>query len=84
MTTKLRIDKPLRFWVDVAYQDLKYDHANLTSRQLVAHILREYESRGDAMRYLDPKGKIAWKASPSFLDRIADAERDAQDELDDD
>jgi hypothetical protein len=36
------------------------------------------------MRYLDPKGRIAWKASPSFLDSIADGERDAQDELDDD
>ena len=84
MTTKLRIDKPLRFWVDVAYQDLKDEHLNLTKRQLVAHILREYEGRGDAMRYLNPKGKIAWKASPSFLNRITDAERDAQDELDDD
>jgi len=81
---KLRMDKTLRFWVDVAYQDLKDDHANFTKHQLVAHILREYESRGDAMRYSNPKGKIAWKATPSFLDRIADAERDAQDDLDDD
>ena len=80
---KLRMDKTLRFWVDVAYQDLKDEHLNLTKRQLVAHILREYEGRGDAMRYLNLKGKIAWKASPSFLDTIADAERDAQHELDD-
>ena len=84
MTTKLRIDKPLRFWVDVAYQDLKFDHDNLTKRQLFAHILREYERRGDAMRYLNANGRLAWKASPRFLDTIADAERDAQDELDDD
>jgi len=83
-TMKLQMDKTLNFWIDVAYQDLKDDHANLIKHQLVAHILREYESRGDAMRYLNVKGKIAWKASPSFLDTIADAERDAQDELDDD
>ena len=81
---KLRMDKPLRFWIDVAYEDLKDEHANFTKRQLVAHILREYERRGDAMRYLNVKGKIAWKATPSFLNRIADAERDARDELDDD
>jgi hypothetical protein len=81
---KLRMDETLRFWVDVAYDDIKSDHPDLTKRQLFAHILREYEGRGDAMRYLNPKGKIAWKASPSFLNRIADAERDAQDELDDD
>ena len=81
---KLQMDKTLNFWIDVAYEAIKWDHANLTKRQLLAHILREYESRGDAMRYLNVKGKIAWKATPSFLNRIADAERDAQDELDDD
>jgi hypothetical protein len=77
---KLRMDKSLRFWVDVAYQDLKDDHASFSKHQLIAHILREYERRGDAMRCLNLKGKIAWKATPSFLN----AERDAQDELDDD
>jgi hypothetical protein len=35
------------------------------------------------MRYLDNQGKIAWKASPRFLTKLADAERDAQDELED-
>jgi hypothetical protein len=81
VTMKLRMDKPLRFWVDVAYEDIRWDHDNLTKRQLLAHILREYESRGDAMRYLNAKGKISWKASPLFLTKLADAERDAQDDL---
>jgi hypothetical protein len=35
------------------------------------------------MRYLDKQGKISWKASPRFLTMLADAERDAQDELQD-
>jgi hypothetical protein len=38
---------------------------------------------GDAMRYLDANGKIGWKASPRFLTMLADAERDAQDDLED-
>jgi hypothetical protein len=75
------MDKTLRFWVDVAYEDKKWDHATITKRQLVAQILREYERRGDAMRYLDKQGKISWKASPRFLTMLADAERDAQDDL---
>ena len=33
------------------------------------------------MRYLDKQGKIAWKTSPRFLTMLADAEREAQDEL---
>jgi hypothetical protein len=80
-TMKLRMDKTLRFWVDVAYDEIKSDHINLTKRQLVAQILRQYERRGDAMRYLDANGKIAWKASPRFLAMLADAERDAQDDF---
>ena len=78
---KFRMDKTLRFWVDVAYEHIKSDHINLTKRQLVAQILRKYERRGDAMRHLDNQGKMAWKASPRFLTMLADAERDAQDDL---
>jgi hypothetical protein len=78
---KLHMDEPLRFWVDVAYDDIKLDHIDLTKRQLVAQILRQYERRGDAMRYLDANGKIGWKASPRFLTMLADAERDAREDL---
>jgi hypothetical protein len=80
---KLHMDKTLRFWVDVAYDAIKSDHDNVTKQQLLAQILLQYERRGDAMRHLDNQGKIAWKASPRFLSMVADAERDAQDELED-
>jgi hypothetical protein len=49
----------------------------------VTQILREYERRGDALRCLNKRGRIAWKASPRFLGMLADAERDALDDLDD-
>jgi hypothetical protein len=78
---KLRMDKALQFWVDVALEHIKSDHANRTKRQLVAQILQQYERRGDAIRYLNEDGKIAWKASPRFLMMLADAERDARDDL---
>jgi hypothetical protein len=75
------MDKTLRFWLDVAYDEIKSDHDNVTKQQLLAQILRQYERRGDAMRYLDKQGKVAWKASPRFLTMLADAEREALDEL---
>ena len=78
---KLRMTKTLRFWADVAAEHLKLDHPNLTKRQLLAEILREYERRGDAMRCLNKRGRIVWKASPRFLSMLADAERDARDDL---
>ena len=78
---KLQIDRTLRFWVDVAHEHIESANSQLSKRQLVAQILREYERRGDAMRYLNEQGKIAWKASPRFLTMLADAERDARDDL---
>ena len=62
---KFRMDKVLQFWVDVAAEHIKPDHANLAKR----------------MRCLDKHGKIVWKASPRFLTMLADAERDARDDL---
>ena len=79
----IRMERTLRFWVDVAYENIKSDHPKLTKRQLIAQILHQYQERGDAMRYLDVEGKIAWKASPRFLTMLADAEREARDDLED-
>jgi hypothetical protein len=78
---KFRMDKTLRFWVECSYEDKKYEKANRTKAELMAKILREYERSGDAMRYLNAKGQIAWKASPWMLLRLADAEREAKDVL---
>jgi hypothetical protein len=78
---KRRMDKTLRFWVDVAVEHIRSDHINLTKRQLIAQVLLKYERRGDAMRYLNEQGKIGWKASPRFLSMLADAECDAHDDL---
>ena len=78
---KLQMDEILRLWVEVACENLQSSGANLTKAQLLAQILQQYERRGDAMRYLNEQGKIAWKASPRFLTMLADAERDARDDL---
>jgi hypothetical protein len=78
---KLQMDEILRFWAEVACENLQSSGANLTKRQLLAQILQQYERRGDAMRYLNANGNIAWKASPRFLMMLADAERDARDDL---
>ena len=75
------MDKTLKFWVHVAVEHIKSDHPNITKRHLVSHVLREYERRGDAVRCLNRHGRIVWKASPRFLGMLADAERDARDDL---
>jgi hypothetical protein len=62
-------------------RNLRSSGVNLTKRELLAQILQQYKQRGDAMRYLNRSKKIAWKASPRFLNMLADAERDARDDL---
>jgi hypothetical protein len=78
---KFRMDKTLRFWVDCSYEEKRHENANRTRAELTAEILREYELNGDAMRYLTAAGQIAWKATPLLLQKLADAEREVEDDM---
>jgi hypothetical protein len=60
---KFRVSKVLRFWVDCEYHRIKKHVPGCPRTELIAQILREFEEAGDAMRYLNTKGEIAWKAT---------------------
>jgi hypothetical protein len=79
---KSRMSKTLKFWVDVACEQRKTRTPSKSKRALVADVLLEFEEAGDAMRYLNSDGRIVWKATARMVSRLADAERDATDELD--
>jgi hypothetical protein len=77
---KIHMTRVLRFWVDVEYDRIK-NHASDHSRtELLAPILQKFEEAGEAMRYLNTEGEIAWKATPGMLSRLADAEQEARDD----
>ena len=80
---KCRMTGILRFWVIVEYERIKNHRPGRPRTELVAQILEKFEEAGDAMRYLNPKGKIAWKATPGMLSRLADAEQEAIDDMGD-
>jgi hypothetical protein len=80
---KFRISKSLRFWVDCEYQGRKKFIPAGRKTELIAHILRKFEEAGDAMRHLNTEGEIAWKATPGMLSRLADAEQEAIDDMED-
>jgi hypothetical protein len=80
---KFRISKVLRFWVDVEVERIKNRGPSRFRTELLGQILREFEEAGDAMRYLNTKGEIAWKATPGMLSRLADAEQEAIDDMED-
>lgn len=78
---KLHMDKTLRFWVDCSYETRKANTSGLSRHQVIFEILHEYEADGFAMRCLDRRGHIFWKATPMMLTWLADAEREAEDDL---
>jgi hypothetical protein len=73
--------KILRFWVDVEYEGIKGHSSGRRKTELIAQILCKFEEAGDAMRYVNSKGEIAWKATPGMLSRLGDAEQEARDDL---
>jgi hypothetical protein len=78
---KIRMTKTLRFWVDVEHQHIKNENTGSTKAELIAEILCQFEEAGDAMRYLNSDGKIAWKATPRMLASLADAKQEVIDDL---
>jgi hypothetical protein len=78
---KFRMSRILRFWVDVEFEAVENRGPNCRKSDLIVGILREFEEAGDAMRYLNADGRVAWKATPRMLARLADAEREARNDL---
>jgi hypothetical protein len=73
---KFHMTKSLRFWVDAEYEHLKIEFVTSTRAQLLAQILGEFEEAGDAMRYLNSDGRVAWKATPRMLTKLENAEQE--------
>jgi hypothetical protein len=75
-----RMSRILRFWVEVECDEQNLRKAD--DREIAA-VLQEFERRGDAMRSLNRRGQVVWKATPEMLGRLADAEAegDADDRM---
>ena len=69
-----RMSRELKFWVEVECDQQDLRRADGSE---VAAILREFEQCGDAMRSLNRRGEVVWKATPQMLEKLADAEAEA-------
>jgi hypothetical protein len=78
------MDEILQEIVDQAYGPARLGrNGDLPDPDLVsAKVLAELELAGDAMRYVDSEGRIAWRATPSLRDYLMDLQRDAEAEFD--
>ena len=79
------LDKILTEYADQAYETTRLRRNGVhTARELVsAKMLAELEATGDAMRFVNGKGQIAWKATPSLCQYLMDLQLDAETDLED-
>ena len=82
---KIHMDKILREIVGQAYEEDRPGRSRsfLDREFFYSKLLSDLESDGDAMRYLNSRGQIAWKATPSLRDFLNDLQVDAEADLED-
>ena len=83
ITMQIRMDQILREYADQAYDTARLGRNGVqTTRDLVRRkMLAELEATGCAMRFVDGRGQIAWKATPSLCQYLKDMELDAEADL---
>ncbi len=82
---RILMDKILSEYADQAFETarLRRNGVRPSRKRVSAEMLAELESSGDAMRFIDRQGRVAWKATPSLCQYLIDLELDAQDDLED-
>ena len=85
ITMKFRMDKIIRELVEEAWEwgHLGRDREFVDRDEVFMEALIALESEGDAMRFVDSKGRIAWKATPDLRDYLNDLKSDAEGDLED-
>ena len=79
------MDEILTECADQAYESARLGRNGVrTTRDLVsAETLAKLETSGDAMRYVNSRGQIAWKATPNLRQYLKDLQLDAEADLED-
>jgi hypothetical protein len=84
-TMLILMDKILAECADKAYETarLRRNGVHTARDRVSAATLAELEAAGDAMRYANSRGRIAWKATPNLCQYLKDLELDAKADLED-
>ncbi len=80
---KFRMDKIIRELVEESWEWARIgrDREFVDRDEVFMEALIALESDGDAMRYLNSKGQIAWKATSDLRDYLEDLRLDAEADL---
>jgi hypothetical protein len=80
---QILMDKILRDLVDQAPEAarLRRNGVHSTRDLVFSEMVAQLEAAGDAMRFVDGNGRIAWRATPNLCQYLNDLELDAEDDL---
>jgi hypothetical protein len=76
---KFHLNPILKFWTEIERENCR-KWLPESNAEAIAQILKTWEAEGNAMRYVNRRGLICWKATPKFLDQLCDRKRDAFEE----
>ncbi|MGB6507159.1 MAG: hypothetical protein WBF07_03310 [Xanthobacteraceae bacterium] len=74
------MDQTLRLSVEEVFEDRKARYPNLTSREIVASILSEFEKVGHASRYVRKDGEIGWRATDKMREDLFERMQEVMDD----
>ena len=79
------MDKILREAADRACEiaRLRRNGARATHDLVLSAMLADFEASGNAMRHVNSRGQIAWKATSQLRDHLMDLQLDAEADLED-
>ncbi len=77
---KMHMDEMLRECVGQAFETahLGRFHNSFQGDRVLAEILADLEIAGVAMRYVDARGRVAWRATKRLRDHLEDLRLDAE------
>jgi hypothetical protein len=64
--------------------DQGHDRDSRKHDEVIGEVLRDLESNGVAIRYVDPEGRFAWRATLKLCRHMQDLEREAENDLEED
>lgn len=71
----LRIDKDLLFHIECEMREVFLIHdPEANEKKLLRATLQVFAEKGFAKRYVDKKGRVAWKQTDQLLQHLEDAE----------
>lgn len=79
---KINLNPILKFWTEIELENCR-KWLPESEEEAIAKIVKTWEAQGNAMRYVNRRGQICWKASPKFLEQLCDRKRDLFEDLKD-